>query len=125
VQFTLTIESGNAAMRNPSDVADSLRGIAARIDAGELEGAAMDANGNTVGRFALETGRDWRVRLVPAAGLYVLEDVNGGPMRADDVPVGAPPPDGTVGHPDPGYGLIGAVGWHHETDARAVAEEYA
>lgn len=53
MDFTLTIEMGNAAMQDHADVADVLRELAERLEAGELNGSVRDYNGNTVGRFAL------------------------------------------------------------------------
>lgn len=55
--FTLTIELGNDAMRNGSDLAHALHEVAGRLDgtmAVDLpgtEGRIRDENGNTVGRW--------------------------------------------------------------------------
>lgn len=51
--FTLTIETGNAAMQTPLDVAETLKWIAEALCAGRLSGSVFDLNGNTVGRYEL------------------------------------------------------------------------
>lgn len=52
--FTLTIETGNAAMSTREDVAEALRQVAEKLEGGREGGNVMDANGNTVGAFSLE-----------------------------------------------------------------------
>ena len=52
--FTLKIETGNAAMCEPEHVADALREVADKLDAGEETGGIRDENGNTVGEFAAD-----------------------------------------------------------------------
>ena len=53
--FTLTIELGNDAMQNASDVARALRKLAGKIDLREFDkidgGKIMDVNGNSVGEW--------------------------------------------------------------------------
>jgi hypothetical protein len=54
-RFDLTIELGNAAMRDAADVSIALEQIADRLEGLEgfpgFEGVIVDANGNTVGRW--------------------------------------------------------------------------
>jgi hypothetical protein len=56
--FTLSeIKTDNAAFDDDGgavEIARILRNIADRLDQGEREGAAVDANGNKVGEFCLE-----------------------------------------------------------------------
>lgn len=58
-RFTLTIELGNDAMQAGPDVAAALRAVADRIESDLLaasdegRGTIRDANGNTVGRWAI------------------------------------------------------------------------
>ena len=59
--FTLDISTGNAAFQDSSDVHETariLRDIADRLERGERDGKARDANGNTVGAFHLTTSED-------------------------------------------------------------------
>lgn len=52
--FSLTIDTGNDAMRLPSDIADSLTKLAEQVAATESyadSGTIRDINGNTVGRW--------------------------------------------------------------------------
>ena len=53
--FALTFSTDNAAFEDgaATETARILREIADRIEAGDMGGAARDANGNTVGVFAL------------------------------------------------------------------------
>lgn len=51
--FTLRIDMGNDAMQTPYDVADALRGVILTLDNGGTYGAVKDANGNTVGQWAI------------------------------------------------------------------------
>jgi hypothetical protein len=52
--FSVTIDLGNAAMRNPEHVIDALRRVATMMEGGAYEGTVMDNLGNSVGtwRFA-------------------------------------------------------------------------
>lgn len=52
-EFTLRIEMGNAAMKTPEDVAESLRAVANRLDYGmdRQSGKILDYNGNKVGEW--------------------------------------------------------------------------
>lgn len=52
-EFTLRIEMGNAAMKTPEDVAESLRDVANRMDycMGSQSGEILDYNGNVVGEW--------------------------------------------------------------------------
>jgi hypothetical protein len=54
VSFRADLESGNAAMQTPEDVADALEDVARRIRRGCEDGAIKDLNGNTVGRWGLD-----------------------------------------------------------------------
>lgn len=57
--FTLTIETGNAAMQTPADVGRALEKVARQLAedlSGYPDGLIRDDNGNTVGRYALEPG---------------------------------------------------------------------
>lgn len=56
--FTVTIEMGNDAMREATDVADALQEIIAHLHGGQTDGAIRDVNGNTVGRFHMDHP-DW------------------------------------------------------------------
>lgn len=50
--FDLHIDLGSDAMQTPQDVAQALRAVAERLDAGpETDGAIRDTNGNKVGYF--------------------------------------------------------------------------
>lgn len=51
-EFKLSITLGNEAMQTPRDVAEALRGIAARVHYGQAAGFVRDENGNTVGSFS-------------------------------------------------------------------------
>jgi hypothetical protein len=55
MKFSLTIELGNDAMQNASDVARALRKLAGKIDLREFDkidgGKIMDVNGNSVGEW--------------------------------------------------------------------------
>jgi hypothetical protein len=57
-QFTLTIDLGNASMRTGHDIAHALAKVATlieeRVDGNIAAGSIMDANGNKVGRWALD-----------------------------------------------------------------------
>ena len=52
-KFTLRIEMGNAAMKTPEDVAESLRDVANRLNYGmdRRSGEILDYNGNKVGEW--------------------------------------------------------------------------
>jgi hypothetical protein len=51
-EFTLRIDLGNDAMREPEDIADALRRVAQMIENSHgAGGSIMDNNGNTVGKF--------------------------------------------------------------------------
>lgn len=51
--FKLTIETGNAGVSTPDDVAYLVRKVSDRmLDNCEEEGAVVDHNGNTVGYFS-------------------------------------------------------------------------
>jgi len=57
--FELKINLGNEAMQCPSDVAEALRKLAKKLDAGgdfalNDGGKIMDANGNSVGEWTVE-----------------------------------------------------------------------
>ena len=52
--FELTIELGNEAMQNTSDVATALERVAMRLRHGDTDGRIMDFNGNKVGRFTFD-----------------------------------------------------------------------
>ena len=53
--LTLTIETGNAAMRTPRDMAEGLRQVIAHLegigDGDAFGGPIRDENGNTVGKY--------------------------------------------------------------------------
>ena len=53
MEFTLTIQMGNAAMQTGEDVADVLHNVASDLLTGRTSGTIMDANGNTVGSWNL------------------------------------------------------------------------
>jgi hypothetical protein len=53
--FTLEIEMGNEAMRTPYDVAASLTGVTMALHTGATVGTVKDDNGNTVGRWSIDT----------------------------------------------------------------------
>jgi hypothetical protein len=52
--FNTTIRLGNDAMQDAADVAQALRAIAVRLDAGATSGPVVDVNGSTVGTFTLD-----------------------------------------------------------------------
>lgn len=51
-EFTLRIQLGNAAVQTPGDIADLLRKVASRLDAGQEDGKILDLNGSSVGEFS-------------------------------------------------------------------------
>jgi hypothetical protein len=52
--FGLEITLGNDAMRNRYDIAEALRGVAERIEAGSVDsGKVKDLNGNSVGSWTI------------------------------------------------------------------------
>jgi hypothetical protein len=53
-RFALTIELGNAAMRNETHVAAALLRELGAIAAGEERGIIRDLNGNTVGSWTVD-----------------------------------------------------------------------
>lgn len=53
-KFRLEIQLGNDAMQDAQDVARALEATARRMRQGDESGKIMDANGNSVGRFAIE-----------------------------------------------------------------------
>jgi hypothetical protein len=61
MEFSLTIQTDNAAFGDGDDaemcaeLARILREVAARLEAGEDTGRVRDYNGNTVGRYSIET----------------------------------------------------------------------
>jgi hypothetical protein len=55
MRFTLSIDSGNAAMTNGADVAERLRHVGHLLGAGHTSGAVTDGNGNTIGQWTLDT----------------------------------------------------------------------
>lgn len=57
-RFTLTIETGNEAMQDNTDVARALIDVAKRLerDAREDYGVILDANGNRVGTWQFVAG---------------------------------------------------------------------
>ena len=59
MHFQLFFDCDNAAFDEAaSETARILRVVAGRIESGQLEGRAIDANGNSVGRYAfLSVGR--------------------------------------------------------------------
>jgi hypothetical protein len=52
--FTLRIEGGNDTMQTPSDIAETLRRVAFKLEYGCSYGNIIDLNGNTVGTFRLD-----------------------------------------------------------------------
>jgi hypothetical protein len=56
--FELHIQLGNEAMRTPQDVAAKLRSVADNVESGREDGAILDLNGNTVGRFTARYPED-------------------------------------------------------------------
>lgn len=58
MKFTLTIESGNAAMQTPDDLAEALRRVADDVQAGRGAGYVKDRNGNSVGTYEAESRAD-------------------------------------------------------------------
>ena len=53
MEFTLTIQLGNAAMQTSEDVAEALARVADSLLAGVQSGTIRDINGNTVGSWNL------------------------------------------------------------------------
>lgn len=52
--FTLSFKTENAAFEDlNAETARILRAIAARIESGQVEGRAIDVNGNTIGVYQL------------------------------------------------------------------------
>ncbi len=51
--FTLDIDLGNATMQTDHDIARALRETADRLDNGLVVGYVRDANGNSVGSWAV------------------------------------------------------------------------
>lgn len=57
--FKVKIEMGNDSMRTVQDVALALVDVAKRVARGDCDGARIrDANGNTVGAWAIVLDRD-------------------------------------------------------------------
>jgi len=58
--FTLDISTENAAFDDDcgAEVARIMRRIAAKLEQGQRDGAAVDANGNRVGSFRLISDQD-------------------------------------------------------------------
>lgn len=52
--FALELELGNAAMREPWDVAQALRRVADAVENGAGAGRVGDVNGNTVGTWTVD-----------------------------------------------------------------------
>lgn len=52
-EFTLHITLGNDAMQSHEDIAEALRKVAAKIEAGNQDGLIRDENGNGVGDWAI------------------------------------------------------------------------
>ena len=50
--FSLTIITGNEAMKTNLDLAEALEQVAERLRGGEWSGRIRDVNGNTVGQFS-------------------------------------------------------------------------
>lgn len=50
-ELQLTIETDNDAMQSGPEVADALRDVAEKVDAGHCAGRIRDLNGNTVGQW--------------------------------------------------------------------------
>lgn len=50
--FTVTITTGNEAMRTNLDLAEALERVAERLRGGAWQGKIRDVNGNTVGQFS-------------------------------------------------------------------------
>jgi DUF917 family protein len=53
MEFTLTIQLGNAAMQTGEDVAEALARVADSLQGGVQSGTIRDVNGNTVGSWDL------------------------------------------------------------------------
>ena len=53
MEFKLTIELGNDAMKDQYDIATALRQLARDVESGREAGYVRDLNGNTVGEYAL------------------------------------------------------------------------
>lgn len=61
LRFTLTIDSGNAAVVDAgweAEVARLLRDAAAQVERGQLGNVLRDYNGNVVGSFSTDRGAD-------------------------------------------------------------------
>ena len=52
--LNVTIKLGNAATSEPEDLAQLLRNVADKVEAGASAGRIFDYNGNTVGVWAYE-----------------------------------------------------------------------
>jgi hypothetical protein len=57
--FQVDVKLGNAAMNDLTDIAEALTGVVLKLDRGQEDGAVVDANGNTVGRFGTPTRKTW------------------------------------------------------------------
>lgn len=60
-RFVLSLDLGNAAMEGPADIAEALRGVAAKLDdvlalSPPAFGRVFDANGNRVGTWRVLDG---------------------------------------------------------------------
>ena len=54
-KFTLTVKMGNAEMSTPEDIRHALRDVATAISRGKISGVILDANGNNVGTYGMES----------------------------------------------------------------------
>lgn len=57
-QFTMTFDLGNSALSGdniPHGVAAILRALAIKVEDGQTGGVVKDENGNTVGKWSLDT----------------------------------------------------------------------
>jgi hypothetical protein len=52
--FTLKLDMGGAAMREPADVIDALKRVVAMMEAGAYGATILDNNGNTTGSYEFE-----------------------------------------------------------------------
>jgi hypothetical protein len=53
--FKLEIELGNDDMQTSDHIAEALRNVADQLDRGAPGGRIVDENGNTVGRYEVES----------------------------------------------------------------------
>lgn len=51
--FKMSIELGNDAMQNATQLSEAIEAVGERVGQGDTDGKVMDLNGNSVGWFAL------------------------------------------------------------------------